>query len=191
MGLEWVAQVLAQENTTVIAAGRLSDDFQELKQLQKLNAGRLRIVKMELLQPDTITAVADKLLQSCPDGIDYLINNAGILGTYSTVNEQTVQDFTEVLLTNVVGTFSVTKSFLPLLRAGHKKVIVHISSNAASLSRNEHGIKQDGLTGASLALSYRASKVAVNMRRPQQRCCFTGADSSCVAVLKDAYSVEL
>ena len=80
---------------------------------------------------------------------------------------RTIQEFTEVLLTNVVGTFSVTKSFLPLLKAGHKKVIVHISSNAASLSRNEHGIRQHGLTDASLALSYRASKVAVNMRTPQ------------------------
>ncbi|KAL3137031.1 hypothetical protein ABBQ32_006619 [Trebouxia sp. C0010 RCD-2024] len=101
---------------------------------------------------------------------------------------RTIQDFTEVLLTNVVGTFSVTKGFLPLLKAGHKKVIVHISSNAASLSRNECGIKQAGLTGASLALSYRASKVAVNMRRPQQSCCFTVADSSRVAVLKDEQS---
>lgn len=77
---------------------------------------------------------------------------------------RTVQDFTEVLLTNVLGTFSVTRSFLPSLKAGHKKVIVHISSNAASLSRNQSGIKKDGRTDASLALSYRASKVAVNMR---------------------------
>ena len=80
---------------------------------------------------------------------------------------RTVQEFTEVLLTNVVGTFSVTKSFLPLLKAGHKKVIVHISSNAASLSRNQSGIEQDGCTDASLAMSYKASKVAVNMRTQQ------------------------
>lgn len=82
-------------------------------QLQKLHAGRLNIVQMELLQPDTIKvkarciqragldalyvltgvhtcqqAAADKVLQSCPDGVDYLINNAGILGTYSTIQEQ-------------------------------------------------------------------------------------------------------
>lgn len=78
---------------------------------------------------------------------------------------RTVQDFTEVLLTNVLGTFSVTRSFLPSLKAGHKKVIVHISSNAASLSRNQSGIREGGCTDASLALSYRASKVAVNMRK--------------------------
>ena len=87
---------------------------------------------------------------------------------------RTVQEFTEVLLTNVLGTFSVTKSFLPLLKAGHKKVIVHISSNAASLSRNQNGIKEHGRTDASLALSYKASKVAVNMRTHQQAPCFHG-----------------
>ena len=76
---------------------------------------------------------------------------------------RTTEDFAQVLLTNVVGTFSVTNSFLPLLKAGHKKTIVHISSNAASLSRNHICIRQEGLTDASLALSYRASKVAVNM----------------------------
>lgn len=81
---------------------------------------------------------------------------------------RSVQEFTEVLLTNVVGTFSVTKSFLPSLKAGHKKVIVHISSNAASLSRNQNGIREHGRTDASLALSYRASKAAVNMRTQQQ-----------------------
>lgn len=85
---------------------------------------------------------------------------------------RTIQEFTEVLLTNVLGTFTVTKTFLPSLKAGRKKVIVHISSNAASLSRNQNGIKEHGHTDASLALSYRASKVAVNMRTQQRGPCF-------------------
>ncbi len=68
-----------------------------------------------------------------------------------------------MLLVNVVGTFCVTKSVLHLLKLGTKKTIVHISSNAASLSRNHAYIQQEGLTEANLALSYRASKVAINM----------------------------
>lgn len=64
---------------------------------------------------------------------------------------------------NVVGTFSVTKSFVPLLKKGHKKTIINISSNAASLSRNASYIHQPGVSDASLALSYRVAKVGVNM----------------------------
>ena len=77
-----------------------------------------------------------------------------------------LDDFKQVLLINVVGTFSVTKTFLPLLKAGKRKTIIHISSNAASLSRNYTHIHQDGLSEGSLALSYRASKVAINMGKP-------------------------
>ena len=33
-------------------------------------------------------AVAEEVLQSGPTGIDHLMNNAGILGTYSKVEEQ-------------------------------------------------------------------------------------------------------
>lgn len=98
-----------------------------------------------------------------PHGIDYLINNAGILGSYSDIAQQSIDDFRQVLLVNVVGTFCVTKSVLHLLRLGTKKTIVHISSNAASLSRNHAYIQQEGLTEANLALSYRTSKVAINM----------------------------
>lgn len=69
-------------------------------------------------------------------------------------------------MVNVVGTFSVTKSFLPLLKKGISKTIINISSNAASLSRNYSQIHQPGVSDASLALSYRVAKVGVNMGRP-------------------------
>ena len=75
------------------------------------------------------------------------------------------EDFKQVLLINVVGTFAVTQAFLPLLKGGKKKTIIHISSNAASLSRTYAYVEQEGLTEASLALSYRASKAAINMGR--------------------------
>ncbi|KAL0033178.1 hypothetical protein WJX79_007935 [Trebouxia sp. C0005] len=141
MGLEWVLQVLSLSNTSVIAAARPTDDFEPL-----------------------LRKAAAKLVQDAhPQGIDYLINNAGILGSYSDVVQQSMDDFKQVLLVNVVGTFCVTKSILHLLRLGTRKTIVHISSNAASLSRNHAYIKQEGLTEANLALSYRASKVAINM----------------------------
>lgn len=68
-----------------------------------------------------------------------------------------------MLMVNVIGTFSVTKSCLPLLQKGNKKTIINISSNAASLSRNFSHIHQPGVSDASLALSYRVAKVGVNM----------------------------
>lgn len=71
-----------------------------------------------------------------------------------------------MLKVNVVGTFTVTQLLLPLLKKGHKKTIINISSNAASLSQNFSNIRQPGVSDASLALSYRVAKVGVNMGKP-------------------------
>ena len=77
-----------------------------------------------------------------------------------------LEDLKAVLLTNVVGTFAVTKALLPLLKQGNKKTIVNISSDAACLSQNASFIHDDKPSDAGMALSYRTSKVAVNMGAP-------------------------
>lgn len=74
-----------------------------------------------------------------------------------------IEDMKAVLLTNVVGTFAVTKAFLPLLKQGKMKTIFNISSDAACLTQNASFIDDDSPSDAAMALSYRTSKVAVNM----------------------------
>ena len=73
------------------------------------------------------------------------------------------EDLKHVLLTNVVGTFAVTKAFLPLLKSGKKKTIINMSSDAGCLTQNASFIHDDKPSDAGMALSYRTSKVAVNM----------------------------
>lgn len=74
-----------------------------------------------------------------------------------------MEDLKHVLLTNVVGTFAVTKAFLPLLKSGKKRTIINMSSDAGCLTQNASFIHDDRPSDAGMALSYRASKVAVNM----------------------------
>lgn len=107
-------QVLSLSNTSVIAAARPTDDFERLSSLQRYFDTRLMIVEMELLDPSTVEESKDSIAErssptksshytstSCcmqaaaklvqdahPQGIDYLINNAGILGSYSDVVQQ-------------------------------------------------------------------------------------------------------
>lgn len=78
-----------------------------------------------------------------------------------------VDDLQQVLMINVVGTFAVTKAFLPMLKHGRKKTIVNISSDAASLTlMNSYLHDPDAIDGGK-GLSYKASKCAVNMRKPR------------------------
>lgn len=74
-----------------------------------------------------------------------------------------IDDLQQALNINVVGTFAVTKGLLPMLKQGSKKTIVNISSDAASLTHATNlGHAKDPVDSGQ-ALSYKASKVAVNM----------------------------
>ncbi len=68
-----------------------------------------------------------------------------------------------VLMVNVVGTYAVSKAFLPLLRKGTKKVIVNISSDAGCHAQNASFIHSEKPSEGGVGLSYRTSKAALNM----------------------------
>lgn len=74
-----------------------------------------------------------------------------------------IDDLRQVLMINVVGTFAVTKAFLPMLKSGNKKTIVNISSDAACLTLMYSMIHAKDGMDAGMGLSYKASKCAVNM----------------------------
>jgi len=67
------------------------------------------------------------------EGIDVLINNASSLGPVPLVglSDLTCEDFEEVLQTNLLGPFRLTKAVLPYMKFHHSGLIVNISSDAA------------------------------------------------------------
>jgi len=83
--------------------------------------------------------------------LDVLVNNAGTIGEASKmIMAHSPKDFQLLMDINVVGTFTVTHYFLPLLLGseGGAKTVVNISSIASHMSRG--------------ACGYSMSKVAVN-----------------------------
>ena len=86
-----------------------------------------------------------------------------------------VDDLVNALNINVVGTWAVTKAFLPLLKKGNQKTILNITSDAACLSLMAAQLqKEEPMVDVGMALSYKASKAALNMRmfpRTSSPCC--------------------
>ncbi len=80
-------------------------------------------------------------------GIDILVNNAGIAAIGS-FNEMEVSKWTQIIQTNVMGMYHVTKEVLPHLIAKNEGDIINISSTA-------------GLNGNANVSAYSASKFAV------------------------------
>jgi NAD(P)-dependent dehydrogenase (short-subunit alcohol dehydrogenase family) len=91
---------------------------------------------IDIDSPASVRGAAE-LVEQQHGRIDILINNAGILPEATASNIDRPLDlrmFRETFETNVFGTISVTKAFLPLLRRSASGRIVNISSTMGSLT---------------------------------------------------------
>ncbi|MBE7692391.1 3-ketoacyl-ACP reductase [Tenacibaculum finnmarkense] len=79
--------------------------------------------------------------------VDILVNNAGI-AAFGTFNEMKVSDWTQIIQTNLMGMYYVTKEVLPYLIEKNEGDIINIASTA-------------GLSGNATTSAYSASKFAV------------------------------
>ncbi|KAM0752636.1 NAD-P-binding protein [Meredithblackwellia eburnea MCA 4105] len=161
LGLELARQLLAQDQKNrVIAAARNPASASLLQDLIKLpeNKGRIETVALDVADTKSIEAgVAETgKLDLAKEGIDVLINNAGIAsGWFKSATEGTLEELKADLQVNVFGVISVTTAMLPLLRQGQKKTVWTVSSSMGSI-----GGMSGKIPGAAM---YSATKSAVNM----------------------------
>lgn len=80
-------------------------------------------------------------------GVDILVNNAGI-AAFGALNDMEVSLWEQIIQTNVMGMYYVTKEVLPHLIAQNQGEIINVSSTA-------------GLSGNASTSAYSASKFAV------------------------------
>lgn len=79
--------------------------------------------------------------------VDILVNNAGI-AAFGTLNEMEVSQWSQIIQTNLMGMYYVTKEVLPYLISKNEGDIINVSSTA-------------GLNGNANTSAYSASKFAV------------------------------
>jgi 3-oxoacyl-[acyl-carrier protein] reductase len=80
--------------------------------------------------------------------IDILLNTAGILDAYATLEETELEQWNKVFATNIVSQFLLTKAFLPSMLKKDKGVIINMASIA-------------GLVAGGGGIAYTASKHAI------------------------------
>ncbi|KAL7319718.1 hypothetical protein PS15m_002819 [Mucor circinelloides] len=160
IGLEFVKQII-EEKDIVFACARNLSRSKELVDLAIKNKDNVIPITLDTTNLDTINAAVSEITEKAPDGIDVLINNAGI-GSTLDYNIETVpqEEFTRVINTNVIGVSNVTQRFIPLLRKrGEQQVkkIINISSIIGSIT------SMDGSRGSGQGPVYGISKTALNM----------------------------
>lgn len=108
----FLLQILSLHNTKVIAGARPGENADDLQALSEKYEGRVMIVQMELLDKESVKvghckpapgktpiltaelqlfalqAAIQRVQEAHVGGVDYLINNAGVLGQYSRAQDQ-------------------------------------------------------------------------------------------------------
>lgn len=92
------------------------------------NGDAARALGAQVVQLDVTDSASVRAAIAQLPHLDVLINNAGILGTASGVEDLNAEAMAAVLDTNVVGIVRVTQTALPLLRRSANPVIVNIAS---------------------------------------------------------------
>jgi len=146
IGLELVRQLLGRGDQ-VHAAVR---DPNGATELGALAGERLRIHRLDVLDPDSVAALGAALSGV---SVDLLVNNAGVYGgSRQHLPEVDVEDAVRTYRVNALGPLRVTLALLPNLKAARGKVI-HVTSGMGSITDNKSGS----------FYAYRMSKAALNM----------------------------
>lgn len=104
-------------------------------------------------------------------GIDVLVNNAGISGPTTSVEEMDPDKWEAVLAVNLTGTFNVTRLSIPLLKQSEAGVIIIMSSLGGRFGypdRSPYATTKRGLLGLTetLAIELGDADVRVNAIAP-------------------------
>jgi NAD(P)-dependent dehydrogenase (short-subunit alcohol dehydrogenase family) len=132
--------------------------------------GRAVTVVGDLSEP----AVVDEVVATAAaefGGVDVLVNNAGIMDSFSPAATVTDAEWERVLRVNLTAPFMMTRAALPHLLARGKGAIVNVASEAglrgsaagAAYTVSKHGVV--GLT-RSLAVTYREAGIRTNAVAP-------------------------
>ncbi len=118
------------------------------------------VLALDVADPASIGALGRALARET-DGVDLLLNNAGVNGTAFAVAEDgrgvlglPPEVFTAQVDVNARGPMLVARALLPLLRAAPAAVIVNVTSQLGSLALGNQTLRDVG---------YSASKAALNM----------------------------
>ena len=148
---EAAARRLAKEGAHVGVLGRTPEDTEKVTQDIQRAGGAATTLLADVSDPEALQA-AIKQLGEAQGRIDIVVANAGINGTWASLDDLTLEDYEQTMGINFRGTFLTVKYALPYLRkAGSGAIVVVSSVNGSRMFSN---------TGATLYASSKAAQVA-------------------------------
>uniref|UniRef100_T1JIA7 Short-chain dehydrogenase n=1 Tax=Strigamia maritima TaxID=126957 RepID=T1JIA7_STRMM len=166
IGLELIRQIAASHNPkNLFAVCRNPNDASELKQLADIHSSITILQLSDVRDYASYDSLSDEVEKRVGDnGLNVLINNAGVSPKGQSLNDVTPQQMAETFEINAISPLMLVKKFRPLLEKAasaspssplscSRSAIINISTQMGSISDN----------GIGSFYSYRSSKAALNM----------------------------
>lgn len=154
LGLSLVRSLLA--NQFSVFAGQFLKESEEMKALKERYPEQLELIPLDISNKDSVKQAA-RVIASKTGYVDIIINNAGIIRSADNATvlvELDDEGMAEIYNVNTLGALRVSNALMGLLLQSEDKLIVNISSEAGSITRN----KRINMYG------YCMSKAALNMQ---------------------------
>ncbi|KAK6187401.1 hypothetical protein SNE40_005439 [Patella caerulea] len=163
-----ISHHLAAKGCSVVITGLGSQDLIDsiLKDFRGKYNGRYEFVEGDLRKEDRIINLCEKVLQLFPDGVDILINNAGIQHVCN-VEDYPVQKWNDMVAISLTAPFILMRQFIPKMKAKRWGRIINISSQMGHVSapgRAPYSAVKTGIIGLTkgVALELASHGVTVN-----------------------------
>lgn len=127
---EATAKLLAENGYNVIITGRRENRLHDLRiKIEKNKDVEVYPLAFDIRKKEEVES-AVKSLPEAWRGIDVLVNNAGLAAGLETIQEGNVEDWEQMIDTNVKGLLYISKLIMPIMIKRQKGHIINIGSVA-------------------------------------------------------------
>jgi len=133
LGLAFVKKLAGSDTTSqVIATCRNPQSAEALLAVEKSSNGKVIVLELDVTSEDQAKKVSGALDELLPNGLDYLVNNAGINRAMEPALQIPASEFVRMFQTNCAGVHNVTMALIPHLLRGKAHKVVNITSQIGS-----------------------------------------------------------
>ncbi len=147
---EATARRLAKEGASVGVLGHSADETRKVVEEIERDGGKATLLLADVADPAALKGAIDQLARKYGT-VDIVIANAGVNGTWASLDELTLDDYDQTMDTNFKSTFMTVKFALPYLKRSGGAIVVTASVNGTRMFSN---------TGATIYACSKAAQVA-------------------------------
>lgn len=127
---EACARIFAVNGWNLVLTGRRAQRLEKLKGELEHHGVEIVLSIYDVRNSDEVYAAVEALSESVKNGIQILINNAGLAVGRGPIDEGVQDDWERMIDTNVKGLLYVSKAVIPFLKANGRGHIINIASIA-------------------------------------------------------------